>query len=115
MTKEEAVGIGLLAGLGGFRFWVYRAGRASGSGMVPLDVDPVRAAAYKGPTWRCQPLPGVGGLGRIKLCRQRDLDPMHPEKKVCLYARSTGRLLGRHKDRPSALRQEAAIHVRRGR
>lgn len=55
---------------------------------------------------RCQ-------LGVIKPCRQRDIDPKRPGHKVCLYDRRGKRLLGRHRSRKSALRQERAIQIRK--
>jgi hypothetical protein len=54
-------------------------------------------------------------LGVIRPCRKRDYDPKRPKKaqKVCLYtARTPRRLLGRHPDKPSAIRQEYAIKMR---
>lgn len=55
-------------------------------------------------------------LGVIRPCRKADLDPKRPKsaQKVCLYTkRKPRRLLGRHPDRKSALRQEAVIEMRK--
>jgi hypothetical protein len=55
-------------------------------------------------------------LGVIRPCRKADFDPKRPKsaQKVCLYTRKTPRrLLGRHPNRPSAVRQERAIEIRR--
>jgi hypothetical protein len=55
-------------------------------------------------------------MGVIRPCRKRDVDPKRPEssQKVCLYTKSKPRrLLGRHPNRPSALRQERAIEIRK--
>lgn len=52
-------------------------------------------------------------LGVIKPCRQRDIDPKRRGHKVCLYAKKSKKLLGRHKSRASALRQERAIQIRK--
>lgn len=55
-------------------------------------------------------------LGVIRSCRKGDYDPKRPRsaQKVCLYTRKTPRrLLGRHPDRTSAIRQERAIEIRR--
>lgn len=57
-------------------------------------------------------------MGVIKPCRKQDLDPSRPksQQKVCLYTKSKPRrLLGRHPSRPSALRQERAIQIRKHR
>ncbi len=54
------------------------------------------------------------GLGVIKPCRKKDLDPKRPGHKVCLYSRSgPKRLLGRHRTKASALLQEKAIQTRK--
>lgn len=50
-------------------------------------------------------------MGVIKACRKRDIDPARPGHKICLYARKSKKLLGRHRSRPSALRQERAIQI----
>lgn len=55
------------------------------------------------------------GLGVIRRCRARDIDPKRPAHTVCLYDRKGKRLLGRHRSRPSALRQERAIQIRKHR
>lgn len=55
-------------------------------------------------------------MGIIKPCRKRDLDPDRPksQQKVCLYTkRKPRRLLGRHPNRPSAIRQERVIEMRK--
>jgi len=113
---EEAVGIGLMAGVGVFAVFVRKLDSSTKLKKAPSS-DPYAwmdvaagAASALAPHHHCHYF-----LGKIRRCRNRDRDPKHPEKSVCLYARSTGKLLGRHVDRPSALRQEAAIHARRGR
>lgn len=50
-------------------------------------------------------------LGVIRPCRRRDIDPKRPGLRICLYDRKGRKLLGRHPNRPSALRQERAIQV----
>lgn len=52
-------------------------------------------------------------LGVIRLCRKRDLDPKRPGHRLCLYDSKGDRLLGRHPNRKSALRQERAIQIRK--
>lgn len=55
-------------------------------------------------------------MGIIRPCRRRDLDPKRPRsrQRVCLYTKKTPRrLLGRHPNRASALRQEAVIEMRK--
>lgn len=52
-------------------------------------------------------------LGIIRPCRRRDIDPKRPGLRVCLYDSKGRRLLGRHPNRGSALRQERAIQVRK--
>lgn len=53
-------------------------------------------------------------LGIIRQCRKRDLDPKRPGLRVCLYTKSKPRrLLGRHSNRVSALRQERVIQIRK--
>lgn len=53
-------------------------------------------------------------LGVIRRCRKRDIDPKRPGHKVCLYTKSKPRrLLGRHRTRKSALRQERVIQMRK--
>lgn len=42
----------------------------------------------------------------IKACKKGD---SKDGKKICLYSKSTGKLLGRHRSRKSAKRQERAI------
>jgi len=48
----------------------------------------------------------------IKPCKKKDLDnrPLS-EQKWCLYARSTGKLLGRHPSKEAAKAQEVAIQI----
>jgi len=52
-------------------------------------------------------------MGVIRPCRRTDLDPKRPGHRVCLYARAGKKLLGRHRSRKAALRQERAIQVRK--
>lgn len=52
-------------------------------------------------------------LGIIRPCRRSDIDPKRPGHKICLYSRSKKRLLGRHRTRKSALRQERVIQMRK--
>lgn len=55
-------------------------------------------------------------LGVVGRCRKRDYDPKRPRsaQKVCLFTRQKPRrLLGRHPNRGSAIRQERAIEIRR--
>jgi hypothetical protein len=52
-------------------------------------------------------------LGVIRPCRGADIDPKRPKLRVCLYDRKGRKLLGRHPNKPSALRQERAIQVRK--
>lgn len=55
-------------------------------------------------------------LGVIGRCRKMDYDPKRPRsaQKMCLFTRKAPkRLLGRHPDRQSAIRQERAIEIRR--
>ena len=52
-------------------------------------------------------------LGVIRRCRSRDIDPERPGLRVCLYDRKGRRLLGRHRSRAAALRQEQAIQLRK--
>jgi len=55
-------------------------------------------------------------MGRIRPCLKRDLDPARPKsaQRVCLYTkRKPRRLLGRHPNRASALRQERLIEMRK--
>lgn len=44
----------------------------------------------------------------VKKCKKGDAEPGKP---VCLYTKDGSRLLGRHKDKQSAYKQEAAIKV----
>ena len=50
-------------------------------------------------------------LGIIRPCRKRDIDPARRGHKICLYAKKSKRLLGRHRSKLSALRQERAIQI----
>lgn len=54
-------------------------------------------------------------LGVIRKCRKGDRDPKRPKsaQKVCLYGRKDRRLLGRHPNVNSAIRQERAIMIRK--
>jgi len=55
-------------------------------------------------------------MGVIKACRKGDLDPNRSAsaQRVCLYTkRKPRRLLGRHPNRASALKQEQAIEIRK--
>lgn len=55
-------------------------------------------------------------LGVIKACRKTDIDPSRPRsaQRVCLYTKKKPRrLLGRHPNRASALRQERVIEMRK--
>lgn len=52
-------------------------------------------------------------LGIIRPCRKGDVDPKRPKDRVCLYDSKGKRVLGRHRNRKGALRQERAIHVRK--
>lgn len=52
-------------------------------------------------------------LGVIRKCRKRDIDPKRPKLRTCLYDRFGKKLLGRHIDRESALRQERWIQIRK--
>jgi hypothetical protein len=47
----------------------------------------------------------------IRRCKKGD---SKDGKSVCLYSKSTGKLLGRHKSRKSAEEQEQAIHAHGG-
>lgn len=55
-------------------------------------------------------------IGVVRPCAKRDFDPRRTRKsqKVCLYAREgPRRLLGRHPNFASAVRQERAIQIRK--
>lgn len=52
-------------------------------------------------------------LGVIRSCRRADIDPKRPKLRICLYDRKGRKLLGRHPNKPAALRQERAIQVRK--
>jgi len=55
-------------------------------------------------------------MGIIKPCRKRDLDPSRPKsaQKVCLYTKKKPRrLLGRHPNWTSAVRQERVIKMKK--
>lgn len=55
-------------------------------------------------------------LGVIRTCRKQDLDRSRPlgQQRVCLYTRrAPRRLLGRHPDRASAVKQERVIQMRK--
>ncbi|RLI21002.1 hypothetical protein DRO54_04855 [Candidatus Bathyarchaeota archaeon] len=49
----------------------------------------------------------------LKPCAKSDIDPDRPmsEQQVCLYSKSTGKLLGRHPNEDSAKKQEMAIQI----
>lgn len=51
----------------------------------------------------------------IKKCPEKDIDPDRPrsEQKICLYTHDGSRLLGRHPDRESAMRQERLIQMKK--
>lgn len=60
------------------------------------------------------PVRGTFQLGVIKACARKDVDPKRPGHRICLYSKSRpGRLLGRHRSRASALRQERVIEMRK--
>jgi hypothetical protein len=50
-------------------------------------------------------------IGIIRICRQEDMDPNRPEseQKFCLFDHEGKKLLGRHSNYASALRQERLI------
>jgi hypothetical protein len=52
----------------------------------------------------------------VRQCNEKDIDPDRPksEQKICLYTKDGKRLLGRHPDKQSAYKQEAAIKARGG-
>ena len=51
-------------------------------------------------------------LGIIKKCLKRDLNPKQPSKKWCLYSKKKPKkVLGRHRTRKAAHRQEVAIKI----
>jgi len=50
-------------------------------------------------------------LGIIRPCKPRELDPKRPGLKVCLVARKTGKVIGRHRTVKSAGSQETAIKI----
>lgn len=55
-------------------------------------------------------------MGILRPCAERDIDPKRPrsQQRVCLYTKKQPRrLLGRHPNRASALRQEAVIEMRK--
>lgn len=55
-------------------------------------------------------------MGILRPCRARDIDPKRPrsQQMICLYTKKPPRrLLGRHPNRASALRQEAVIEMRK--
>lgn len=52
-------------------------------------------------------------LGIIRKCRKSDIDHKRPGHKVCLYSKRRKKLLGRHRTRKSAQRQERAIQIRK--
>ena len=53
-------------------------------------------------------------LGIIRACRRGDIDPKRPGLRVCLYTKSKPRrLLGRHRNKASAHRQEVAIQIKK--
>jgi len=115
MKFEEIAGIFALGGVGAFIAWMVFAGRERRAPVAPMTrFRPGGARGYEGPVWRCQPIPGLDGLGIIRACRKKDIDRKNPKKKICLYSHTTGKLLGRHYSKKDAQRQEAAIHARRG-
>lgn len=62
------------------------------------------------------PKPSGPSLGIIRDCRKSDIDPKRPKRqqKKCLYTkRKPRRLLGRHPNYESALRQERLIQIRK--
>ncbi len=63
------------------------------------------------PSWR-EGKP-ISGLGVIKKCPKDRMDPKRPERdqKWCLMDSKGKRLLGRHKTKAGALRQERGIHI----
>jgi hypothetical protein len=53
-------------------------------------------------------------LGIIRQCRVRDLDDKRPGHRWCLYSKKRpSRVIGRHRSRTAALRQERAIQIRK--
>jgi hypothetical protein len=56
-------------------------------------------------------------LGVIRPCREEDIDPGRPlsQQKVCLYDSKGKKLLGRHPNRASALKQERLIQWKKHR
>jgi hypothetical protein len=55
-------------------------------------------------------------LGIIRDCREADIDPKRPRSKQqkCLYSKGKpSKLLGRHPNYKSALKQERAIQIRK--
>jgi len=48
----------------------------------------------------------------IRQCRKKDLDKKRPAHRWCLYSKKRpGRVIGRHRSKQSALRQERAIQI----
>lgn len=56
---------------------------------------------------------GKLSLGVIRPCRKSEIDPRRPGLKVCLIARKSGKVIGRHHSKAHAARQERAIQARR--
>ena len=51
-------------------------------------------------------------LGIIRKCRARDIDKKRPGRRWCLYSKKKpGRVIGRHRSRAGALKQEQAIEI----
>jgi hypothetical protein len=54
-------------------------------------------------------------LGIIRSCKKSELKKGELDKKICLIAKKTGRVLGRHRTKKSALRQERKIQIEKRR
>lgn len=58
---------------------------------------------------------GLDDLGVIVPCRPEDKDSSRParEQRWCLWTKNKSRILGRHKTKKSALRQEKLIQLKK--
>ena len=76
--------------------------------MIPRAIHALRGEEYPYDAW---------GLGIIRPCRRKDKVPWKSEdaQEWCLWDSKGKKILGRHKTRSRALRQERAIQVRKHR
>jgi len=61
--------------------------------------------------WLAESKVGSKSLGIIRPCKPRELDPKRPGHKVCLIARKSRKVIGRHRSVVSAKRQERVIQI----